>query len=123
MVLINRKLIFVLKVLYDFILLFSYRSKCRKYEQKIEEITSSHKTKEAELAKESARSKEIEISNLKLQKERQMILFEVENLKQELSEREEHLAHLLGEKSHTELVLTQANANEKYTTELKVRPI
>lgn len=104
----------------NIVIRFRYRLKCRKYEKRLEESSVIHKNKEVELAKESARAKEIEIANLKLQKEQQELLYELEHIKQELDEREQRMSFLSEEKHHVEHALSQASTSAKQTAELKV---
>lgn len=97
-----------------------YRSKCRKYQQQVADAETGHKKMEDELAQERARAKEIETSNLKLQKQQQELFFEFSNLKDELNDREAQCTQLLDERQRAEQAFTHASMNAKQTNELKV---
>lgn len=89
-------------------------------EQRLEEEDLARKNKEVELAKESARAKEIEISNLKLQKEQQELACDLQHVKQELEERERRMGFLSEEKHSVEHALSQASVDARLIADLKV---
>ena len=97
-----------------------YRSKIRRYEKQIHESVGKNKTKAIELSKESSHSKELEIKNLKLQKEFQELTYEVEQLKHELLESDNRLKQFMYEKSQLEEALSHTNIETKQTSELQV---
>ncbi|XP_066915412.1 uncharacterized protein [Clytia hemisphaerica] len=96
-----------------------YRLKCKRYEQRCDDLSEQVKLKDANLAKESSRAKEIEIANLKLQKEYQDLSCEFENLQQQFSGRDKRLSQLLDDRNHVEHVLQEANHASKANNELR----
>ena len=101
------------------VFVYRYRLKCKRYEQRFDDINEQLKIKDANLAKESSRAKEIEIANLKLQKEYQDLSFELENLRQEFSGRDKRLNQLLDDRNHVDHVLKEATHTSKANNELR----
>lgn len=77
------------------------------------------KVKEAEVARETSRSKEFEIDNLKLQKDYQDLTYELDGLRQDFNGRDKRLTQLLDDRTHVEQIRQEAAQTEKINSELK----
>ena len=108
-----------LSTTFNFNFFYRYRLKCRKYEQRIDETNERIKMKDADLARESSRSKEFEIENLKLQKECQDLSYELDTLKSDFNGRDKRLTQLLDDRSHVEQILQEAALTSRSNSELK----
>ena len=91
-----------------------YKSKCTHYQKQITEL---HKATDTEQSKQLSKCKELEIANLHLQKDQQKLVIEMQNLKNDVFDRENQWS---SEKARMADALIKSEDQNQETAHLQV---